>query len=58
LPFQASGIRNFPANVLIDTSGKIVAHNLKGEELEKKLAELFAKKCDFVRFNKRQSALL
>lgn len=35
--YQFSGI---PFNVLIDPSGKIVAQNLRGEDLEKKLAEV------------------
>jgi hypothetical protein len=29
-----------PTNVLIDKEGKILAKNLRGEELEKKLAEV------------------
>jgi peroxiredoxin len=43
-PGKIYGIRNIPANVLIDPSGKIVARNLRGEDLEKKLEEVFAKK--------------
>jgi len=35
------GIRNIPSNVLIDPSGKIVARDLRGEELNKKLEEIF-----------------
>ncbi|NLR80433.1 redoxin domain-containing protein [Chitinophaga eiseniae] len=35
------GIRSIPQNFLIDPSGKIIAKNLRGKELEKKLAELF-----------------
>lgn len=42
-PGKIYGIRNIPANVLIDPSGKIVARDLRGEELDKKLEELFAK---------------
>ena len=34
------GVRGIPANYLIDPSGKIVAKNLRGEALEKKLEEL------------------
>jgi peroxiredoxin len=36
-------IRSVPANFLIDPQGKIIATNLRGEELSKKLAELFDK---------------
>lgn len=36
----AYGISAIPSNFLIDPSGKIIARNLRGEELEKKLAEL------------------
>lgn len=35
------GIKGIPATVLLDPAGKIVARNLRGEELEKKLAEIF-----------------
>ena len=35
------GIRNIPSNVLIDPSGKIIARNLRGEELINKLEEVF-----------------
>ena len=34
-------VRSIPATVLIDQSGKIVAKNLRGEELEAKLKEIF-----------------
>ncbi len=34
------GIQSIPSNVLIDKEGKIIAKNLRGEELEKKLAEI------------------
>ncbi|UKJ06758.1 TlpA disulfide reductase family protein [Solitalea lacus] len=34
------GVHSVPANWLIDKDGKIVAKNLRGENLEKKLAEL------------------
>jgi len=34
------GIMSIPANVLLDPDGKIIAQNLKGEELMKKLEEL------------------
>ena len=39
-PAKLYGIRGIPGNVLLDPSGKIVARNLRGEDLEKKLAEL------------------
>jgi len=38
---QLYGVRAVPTNYLIDPKGKIVAKNLRGEELNKKLAELF-----------------
>ena len=34
------GIRGIPANYLVDASGKVVAMNLRQEQLDKKLAEL------------------
>ncbi|MES2828680.1 MAG: TlpA disulfide reductase family protein [Bacteroidota bacterium] len=34
------GINSIPANYLIDPTGKIVAKNIRGEELQKKLGEL------------------
>lgn len=37
------GIGNIPQNFLIDPSGKIVAKNLRGEELYKKIEEIFGK---------------
>lgn len=39
-PAKLYGIRGIPGNVLLDPSGKIIARNLRGEDLEKKLAEL------------------
>jgi peroxiredoxin len=39
-PAKLYGIRGIPGNVLLDRSGKIIARNLRGEDLEKKLAEL------------------
>ena len=39
-PAKLYGIRGIPGTVLLDPSGKIIARNLRGEELEKKLAEL------------------
>jgi peroxiredoxin len=39
-PAKQYGIRGIPGNVLLDRSGKIIARNLRGEDLEKKLAEL------------------
>ncbi len=38
------GIQSIPSNVLIDPNGKIIAKNLRGEALEKKLTEIFSKK--------------
>jgi peroxiredoxin len=35
------GIRSIPQNYLIDPSGKIIAKNLRGDELNKELATLF-----------------
>lgn len=35
------GVRSVPANFLISPAGVIIAKNLRGEDLEKKLAELF-----------------
>lgn len=37
------GVRGIPANFLIDPSGKIIAKNVRGEELQKKLAEVLGK---------------
>jgi len=37
------GIQSIPANYLIDPTGKIVAKNIRGEELPKKLAQLLSK---------------
>lgn len=37
---QAYGINSIPANLLLDKEGKIVAKNLRGADLEAKLAEL------------------
>lgn len=35
------GIRAIPQNLSLDPSGKIIAKNIRGEELNKKLAEIF-----------------
>ena len=35
------GIMSVPSTVLVDKDGKIIARNLRGTELEKKLAEIF-----------------
>ncbi len=43
-PARIYGIRNIPSNVLFDPNGIIVARNLRGEELIKKLEEIYAKK--------------
>jgi peroxiredoxin len=37
---KAYGIRAIPQNVLIDPQGKIIAKNLNGDKLEKKLSEV------------------
>jgi peroxiredoxin len=37
------GIRAIPQNLLLDPTGKIIAKNLRGEDLVKKMAEIFAK---------------
>ena len=37
---KALNIRAVPANYLVDSKGKVVAHNLRGGALERKLAEL------------------
>jgi peroxiredoxin len=39
-PAKLYGVRGIPANFLIDKNGIIVAQNIRGEELHKKLAEL------------------
>lgn len=36
------GVSAIPTNFLVDPSGKIIARNLRGEDLEKKLAALFS----------------
>ena len=38
---QLYGIKSIPQNYLLDPSGKIIGINLRGEELNKKLASLF-----------------
>jgi peroxiredoxin len=43
-PARIYGIRNIPSNVLFDPNGIIVARNLRGEELFKKLQEIYAGK--------------
>ncbi|MDB5211678.1 MAG: thioredoxin [Sediminibacterium sp.] len=35
------GIKSIPVNFLIDPTGKIIAKNIRGDELHKKLAEIF-----------------
>lgn len=39
-PAKLYGIRGIPGNVLLDRSGNIIARNLRGVELENKIAEL------------------
>jgi hypothetical protein len=36
------GISAIPQNLLLDPNGKIIAKNIRGEELNKKLSTLFA----------------
>ncbi|MGV3766870.1 MAG: redoxin domain-containing protein [Chitinophagaceae bacterium] len=36
------GVSAIPTNFLVDPSGKIIARNLRGEELDKKLSQLFS----------------
>ncbi|WP_420154683.1 redoxin domain-containing protein [Siphonobacter sp.] len=38
------GIRSIPANFLIDPSGKIIARDLRGEDLHRELSQIFADK--------------
>ncbi|MFI1773032.1 redoxin domain-containing protein [Thalassobellus citreus] len=38
---KAYGVKAIPQNFLIDPKGKIIAQNLKGDALDKKLSELF-----------------
>jgi peroxiredoxin len=42
-PAQQYNIKSIPANALIDTSGKIIAVNLRGAELQDKLEQIFEK---------------
>ena len=43
-PADAYGVRAIPGNFLLDPQGVIIAKNLRGEALEKKLDEIFAAK--------------
>lgn len=43
-PAKTYGVRAIPSNLLIDETGTIIARNLMGEDLEKKLEELLGKK--------------
>jgi len=36
-------VKAIPMNFLVDPNGKIIAKYLRGEELDKKLAEIFGK---------------
>jgi len=40
---KAYGIKSIPASFLLDPSGKIIGKDLRGRELNKKLAEIFSK---------------
>jgi len=42
-PAKLYNISKIPSNVLIDPSGKIAARNLRGEDLVKKLMEIYGK---------------
>lgn len=42
-PAKLYAVRNIPSNILIDPQGNIIARNLRGEELEKKLDEVYNK---------------
>ncbi|WP_420153303.1 redoxin domain-containing protein [Siphonobacter sp.] len=42
-PAQLYGVRAIPSNVLLDAEGRIVARNLRGEELAAKLEDLYRK---------------
>jgi peroxiredoxin len=37
---DAYGVKSIPKNVLLDKTGKVIAKNLRGEELEKKLEQI------------------
>jgi len=41
---QLYQVRSIPQNFLLDPAGKIIAKNLRGEDLEKKLSEIFGGK--------------
>ena len=41
-PARLNGVRSIPATFLLDREGKVVATNLRGEALEKKIAEVLA----------------
>ncbi|TAE90487.1 MAG: alkyl hydroperoxide reductase, partial [Runella slithyformis] len=38
---QSYGVNGIPATFLLDKEGRVIAKNLRGEELEKKLEEVF-----------------
>ena len=42
-PASVYGVKSIPANFLIDPQGKIIAKNLRGQDLGKKLSEIFNK---------------
>jgi len=42
-PAKLYAVRNIPSNFLIDPQGNIIARNLRGEDLEKKLDEIYSK---------------
>ena len=39
--FELLDFKTVPSNLLIDTNGIIIAKNLRGNQLEQKLAEIF-----------------
>ncbi|RPH30092.1 MAG: TlpA family protein disulfide reductase, partial [Bacteroidales bacterium] len=43
-PGKKYGIEAIPYNILLDQNGKIIARNFHGEELKKKISELFDSK--------------
>ena len=42
-PAALYAVRGIPQNFLLDPNGKIIAKNLRGEDLENKLEEIFGK---------------
>jgi alkyl hydroperoxide reductase subunit AhpC len=42
-PVQEFGITGVPTSFIVDKEGKVIAKDLRGEDLEKKLEEVFGK---------------